>query len=121
VTINTYLLAQEVLYEVPIFYDGEEFLRYDATKGIWCDGAEEYLRSYLTNKKLLKESKIRYINETIASVKNLAYTELSFHEADVNKLVLANGVYDLKKDTFSPKFSKKLFARTSHPIEYDAD
>lgn len=121
VTINTYLLAQEVLYEVPIFYDGEEFLRYDATKGIWCDGAEEYLRSYLTNKKLLKESKIRYINETIASVKNLAYVEQSFHEADVNKLVLANGVYDLKKNTFSPKFSKKLFARTSHPIDYDAE
>lgn len=118
--INTYLLAQEVLSEIPIFYDGSEFLRYDPSSGIWCGGVDEFLRSYITNKKLIKESKIRYITETIASIKNLAYTENEFQEMDLNKLVLANGVYDIKKDSFSPGFDKKLYARVSHPVIYDS-
>lgn len=118
--INTYLLAQEVLSEIPIFYDGSEFLRYDPFSGIWCGGVDEFLRSYITNKKLIKESKIRYITETIASIKNLAYTESEFHEMDLNKLILANGVYDIKKDSFSPGFDKKLYARVSHPVIYDS-
>lgn len=118
--INTYLLAQEVLSEIPIFYDGSEFLRYDPSSGIWCGGVDEFLRSYITNKKLIKESKIRYITEAIASIKNLAYTENEFHEMDLNKLVLANGVYDIKKDSFSPGFDKKLYARVSHPVIYDS-
>lgn len=118
--INTYLLAQEVLSEIPIFYDGSEFLRYDPSSGIWCGGVDEFLRSYITNKKLIKESKIRYITETIASIKNLAYTESEFHEMDLNKLILANGVYDIKKDSFSPGFDKKLYARVSHPVIYDS-
>lgn len=118
--INTYLLAQEVLSEIPIFYDGSEFLRYDPSSGIWCGGVDEFLRSYITNKKLIKESKIRYITETIASIKNLAYTENEFQEMDLNKLVLANGVYDIKKDFFSQGFDKKLYARVSHPVVYDS-
>lgn len=118
--INTYLLAQEVLSEIPIFYDGSEFLRYDPSSGIWCGGVDEFLRSYITNKKLIKESKIRYITEAIASIKNLAYTENEFHEMDLNKLVLANGVYDIKKDSFSPGFDKKIYARVSHPVIYDS-
>ncbi|MES5415216.1 phage/plasmid primase, P4 family [Enterococcus mundtii] len=118
--INTYLLAQEVLSEIPIFYDGSEFLRYDPSSGIWCGGVDEFLRSYITNKKLIKESKIRYITEAIASVKNLSYTENEFHEMDLNKLVLANGVYDIRKNSFSPGFDKKLYARVSHPVIYDS-
>ncbi|WP_086349924.1 DNA primase family protein [Candidatus Enterococcus clewellii] len=118
--VNTYLLAQEVVSEIPFFYDGSEFLRYDHMKGIWVDGADEYLKSYLTNRKLLKESKIRYMSECIASIKNLVFKEEGFKEMDVNKLVLANGVYDLKEDSFSPGFDKNLYARNSHPIEYDA-
>ena len=117
--INTYLLAQEVLSEIPIFYDGSEFLRYDPSSGIWCGAVDEFLRSYITNKKLIKESKIRYITETIASIKNLAYTETEFQEMDLNKLVLANGVYDIRTNSFTASFDKKLYARTSHPVEYD--
>lgn len=118
--INTYLLAQEVLSEIPIFYDGSEFLRYDPTTGIWRTGVDEFLRSYITNKKLIRESKIRYLTETIASIKNLAYTESDFHDMDLSKLVLANGVYDIKTNIFVEKFDKKLYARVSHPVLYDA-
>lgn len=118
--INTYLLAKEVISEIPIFYDGSEFLRYDPATGIWCSGTEEFLRSYITNKKLIKESKIRHLTETIASIKNLVYTGKEFYEMDINKLVLENGVYDIKEDCFSSGFDKKLYARTSHPITYDA-
>lgn len=116
--INTYLLAKEVLSEIPIFYDGNEFLRYEPSSGIWQGGVDEFLRSYITNKKLIKESKIRYITETVASIKNLAYTEETFQEMDLNKLVLSNGVYDLREDSFVAKFDKKLYARTAHPVEY---
>ncbi|WP_368250933.1 phage/plasmid primase, P4 family [Enterococcus sp. 2201sp1_2201st1_B8_2201SCRN_220225] len=119
--INPYLLAQEVVSEVPLFYDGQEFLRYDQRKGIWCTGAEDYLRSYLTNRKLLKETKIRHLSEAISAIKNLIYTEEDFQETDVNKLVLSNGIYDLKQDTFTAGFDKKLYARTAHPVEFDAE
>ena len=118
--INTYLLAQEVASEIPFYYDGSEFLRYDASSGVWRTGADDYIRSYLTNRKLLKESKIRYINECIASIKNLVFSEKSFEETDVTKLVLANGVYDLKENSFVPEFDKELYARNSHPVMYDA-
>lgn len=119
--INTYLLAKEVLSEIPIFYDGVEFLRYDPKSGIWRTGADEFLRSYITNKKLIKESKIRYLTETIASIKNLAFTEEPFFEMDLKKLVLNEGVYNIETNTFTHDFDKKLYARTSHPIDYDEE
>ncbi|MFD2305146.1 DNA primase family protein [Enterococcus termitis] len=118
--INTYLLAQEVASEIPFFYNGSEFLRYDSAQGIWRSGADEFIKSYLTNRKLLKESKIRYINECIASIKNLVFVEKDLNETNVNKLVLANGVYDLKENSFTLGFDKELYARNSHPVVYDA-
>lgn len=117
--VNTYLLAKEVASEIPTFYDGVEFLRYDENLGIWKDGAEEYLKSYLTNTKLINESKIRTISETIASIRNLMFTEKAFGNGAVDKLVLANGVYNLKDDSFTNAFDKEIHARVRHPIVYD--
>ncbi|EGO5844402.1 DNA primase family protein [Enterococcus faecalis] len=119
--INTYLLAEEIVREIPLFYNGIEFLRYESKKGTWSTGTDEYLKSYITIRKLRKETKIRYISETIAAIKSLVYVKDDFKDTDTNKLVLANGVYDLKNDTFSPSFDKKLHARTAHPIVYDKD
>ncbi|MGL9749516.1 DNA primase family protein [Enterococcus sp. DIV0170] len=117
--VNTYLLAEEVLSEVNLFYNGTEFLRYDRKTGTWHSAADEYLRSYITIRKLRKETKIRYLSETISAIKSLIYVNEDFNDTDVNKLVLENGVYDLKQDAFSPTFDKKLHARTSHPIKFD--
>ncbi|HFE9852649.1 TPA: phage/plasmid primase, P4 family, partial [Enterococcus faecalis] len=119
--INTYLLAEEIVREIPLFYNGTEFLRYESKKGIWSPRTDEYLKSYITIRKLRKETKIRYISETIAAIKSLVYVKDDFKDTDTNKLVLANGVYDLKTDTFSPSFDKKLHARTAHPVIYDKD
>jgi putative DNA primase/helicase len=117
--INTYLLAKEIVTEIPLFYNGAEFLRYESKTGTWHAGADEYLKSFITIRKLRKETKIRYISETIAAIKGLVFVNGSFEDSDVNKLVLANGVYDLKTNSFSSKFDKNLHARTSHPISYD--
>lgn len=117
--VNSYLLAQQILREVPVWYDGLEFLRYEAEKGIWIPNAEDYLRSYIATKKLVKITKIRHINETIAAIKALAFSKESFEESDVNKIVLANGVYDLKEDSFVGQFDPDLHARSSHPVVYE--
>lgn len=119
--INTYLLAKEVLSEIDLFYNGAEFLRYDRKKGVWLPGAEDYLRSYIMIRKLLKETKIRLVSETLAAIKGFIYEADAFADTDLNKLVLANGVYDLKHDTFKKAFDKKLHARVSHPIDYDSN
>ena len=117
--VNSYLLAQQIIREIPVWYDGLEFLRYEAEKGIWLANAEDYLRSYISTKKLGKITKIRHINETIVAIKAQAFSKEVFDESDVNKVVLTNGVYDLKKDTFSEQFDPDLHARSSHPIVYD--
>lgn len=117
--VNSYLLAQQILREVPVWYDGLEFLRYEGEKGIWIPNAEDYLRSYIATKKLVKITKIRHINETIAAIKALAFSKESFEESDVNKIVLVNGVYDLKEDSFVGQFDPDLHARSSHPIVYE--
>lgn len=119
--INTFLLAKEVLAEVPVFYDGLEFLRYDETSGIWRTGTEDYLRSYITNKKLVRESKMRTITETIANMKNLSYSDEYFKEGDIDKIVLQNGVYSIKDDHFEPDFDPAIYARTCHPFDFDPD
>lgn len=118
--INTYLLAEEILNELNLFYNGLEFLIYDRKKGIWLSGAEDFLRSYIMTRKLLKETKIRHVTETLAAIKGFIYRPDEFSDTDLNKLVLANGIYDLKNDTFTESFDSKLHARVCHPIIYDA-
>ncbi len=119
--VNSYLLAQQILKEVPIYWDGLEFLRYDAEKGIWLPNAEEYIRSYISTKKLGKITKIRHLNETVVAIRAQAFSSDVFAESDLDKIVLANGVYDLKQDTFKGKFDPELHARSSHPIEYNPE
>ncbi len=118
--VNTYLLAKQVLAEIPLFYDGFEFLRYDNSRGIWVPDSDAYLRSFLTKHKLAVETKIKILNETLASVKSIAYSSKPFGDADLNKIVLENGVYDFKKNKFEEEFSADLYSRSSHPITYDA-
>ncbi|HEM3635992.1 TPA: DNA primase [Streptococcus suis] len=118
--VNSYLLAQQILREIPVWYDGLEFLRYEAEKGIWIGNAEDYLRSYISTNKLGKITKIRHINETIVAIKAQAFSKNIFTEGDNSRIVLANGVYDLKEDRFESQFDPELHARSSHPIYYDA-
>lgn len=117
--VNSYLLAKEVVSEVPFFYNGTEFLRYDRAKGIWVGGVDDFLRSYLTNAKLLKETRIRHLSETISAIKSLVYSESEFDDADVNQLVLTNGVYNILNNQFVERFDESLYARVAHPVEYD--
>ncbi len=119
--INTFMLASLLIKEIPTFYDGYEFLRYESSKGIWVNDSDAFLRSYITKYKLGKETKIKLLNETIASIKSLSYSVEPFAETDLNKIVLENGVYDFKKDEFVEEFSADLFSRSSHPIRYDAE
>lgn len=120
VEVNSFLLAQQVLREIPVWYDGLEFLRYEAEKGIWIGNAEDYLRSYISTNKLGKITKIRHLNETIVAIKAQAFSKNTFTEGDINKIVLANGVYDLKKNVFESQFDPELHARSSHPVYYDS-
>ncbi|HER6030159.1 TPA: DNA primase, partial [Streptococcus pyogenes] len=108
--VNSYLLATQIIKEVPIYWDGLEFLRYDAKKGIWLPNAEEYLKSYISTKKLGKITKIRHISETVVAIKAQAFSSEVFTESDLNKIVLANGVYDLRDNNFKTKFDPELHA-----------
>ena len=119
--INTFLLAKQITKEIPLFYDGFELLRYNAQTGIWTADSEEFLKSYIAVKKLAAETKIRLLSETIASIKAQTFSESVFEDGDLTKIVLKNGVYDMKRDKFSSTFDPDLHARASHPIEFDAD
>lgn len=119
--INTFLLAKQLLKEIPTFYDGFEFLRYDNTKGIWVPDSDAFFRAHITKNKLAKETKIKLLNETISSIKALSYSREAFGDTDLNKIVLENGVYDFKKNKFVDEFSPELYSRSSHPIQYDAE
>lgn len=119
--INPYLLAKQIVREIPLFYDGYELLRYNSKTGIWSPDSEEFLKSYIAVNKLAAETRMRLLSETIASIKAQTYSESVFEDGDLNKIVLSNGVYDIKRDSFSSSFDSKLHARASHPIEFDAD
>lgn len=119
--VNSYLLAAQILREIPVYWDGLEFLRYDADKGIWIPNAEEYLRSYISTKKLGNITKIRHLNETIVAIRAQSFSSEVFTESDISKIVLANGVYDLQTDTFVSRFDPELHARSSHPIVYNPE
>lgn len=119
-TVNAFSLAEVLLKQVPMYYDGTEFLRYDATQGIWLDDAEAFCKGLLTKKYLLKLTKINVIKEVISAAQGLLTTTKVFRDGAVDKLVLKNGVYDLKTDTFDQAFDPKLHARVKHPIAYDA-
>ena len=116
--INPFLLAQQILREIPIYYDGFELLRYSAKRGVWLADCEEFLKSYISRRKLIKETKIRHLNETMASLKALSHREEAFMDGDINKIVLQNGIYDVASGEFSDEFDPDLHARSSHPIEF---
>lgn len=118
--INTYLLAQHVLEKVPLFYNGHEFLWYDAKTGIWRDGTEEFLKGYITNEYLQKLTKISPVRETIAAAQGIIHEAKDFPSGNLNKLVLKNGVYDIMTDEFTAGFDPDIYARTGHPVKYDA-
>lgn len=117
--VNTFLLAQHVMAKVPVFYNGNEFLRYDAKEGIWKPDAEEYLKSYMIKHYLVKLSKTTYLRETLAAIQGLALVGQPFTQSDVNHLILANGVYDMNDGSFTNEYSPDLHARVKHPIKYD--
>lgn len=117
--INPYLLAQHINRDLPTYYNGKEFIRYDKDTGIWRTDAEDYLKGLITNKYLRKLAKISPVRETVASVQNIIVTSKEFPTSDLNKLILSNGVYDLATDSFVPEFDPDLHGRISHPIKYD--
>ena len=119
--INTYLLAQHALEKVPLFYNGHEFLWYDTKTGIWRDGTEEFLKGYLTNEYLHELTKISPVRETIAAAQGIIHQPSKFPASDINKLVLKNGVYDITTDEFTAGFDPDIYARTGHPVTYDAN
>lgn len=119
--VNTYQLALHVLRDAPVEYNGTEFLRYDAGTGVWRPDAEEYLKAHLTNHYLMKLTKINIIRETVAAVQGIVLTSGPLPEPDPDKIVLANGVYDLKQDSFTRGFDPDIHARVAHPVKYDAD
>ena len=117
--VNTFVLAQQVIEDIPMYYNGRQFLYYDEHTGIWRKGAEEYLKAYLTRRYLAQLTKINIVRETVAAVQGLLMKNEPFPDSDLNKLVLKNGVYDIQKNTFTKKFSPDIYAQVSHPIEYD--
>lgn len=118
---NTYLLAQQVIQDYKLFCNSQAFLRYDEKTGIWRDDAEDYLSSVLTKKYLKKLSKINLCRETIKAIKDLLMTDTDFIDLDPNQIVLKNGVYNIKLNTFTPKFNPELHARASYPVTFDPD
>lgn len=117
--VNTYNLALNVIARHPLFWNELEFVRYDPDTGIWRADAEGYTSQVLTQQYLRKLTKINPIRETTKAIQSVLKTVDDFPEANPDKIVLENGVYDWRKDQFTDKFDPKVFARVNYPVTYD--
>lgn len=118
--INTYHLAEHVIADHPLFWNELEFIRYDPDTGIWRSDAEGYTQQVLTRKYLRKLTKINPIRETTKAIQALLKTVDKFPEADPERIVLANGIYDWRKNKFGDNFDPETHARVNYPVAYDA-
>ncbi|BDR59552.1 hypothetical protein XA3_19930 [Xylocopilactobacillus apicola] len=120
-TVNTYLLAQQLVIDYHLHYSTGTFLRYDPTTGIWQKDAEGFLSSLLTTKYLKNLSKTNINRETIRVVKDILRqgSPDEFNDSDPMRIVLQNGVYNLKTNEFSPKFDPDLQVSVNYPVEYN--
>ena len=123
VKVNHFLLAQAIAKEIPLwFFDSETeelFRYYDRKRGIWRGSAKNFLKSYIT-KLVAGLTSTRNRNETLADLQDLSFKIVPFPEAPPDKIVLANGVFDLKTSKFTEGFDPELYAISSHPIKYDS-
>lgn len=117
--VNTFLLAKHIIADIPLYYNGIKFMYYDDKSGIWRRGAEEFLKSYITNHYLAQLTKINIIRETIAACQGILMTNDKFPDSNINKLVLDNGVLDISDSSFSKKYDPDYFVQVAHPITYD--
>lgn len=124
VKVNHFLLAKYIAKVIPLWFfdsDSEELFRYyDKTRGIWRGAAKTFLKSYIT-KLLLGLTSTKNRNETLADLQDLSFKTHTFPEAPPEKIVLANGVFDLKTSNFTEGFDPELHTISSHPINYDPD
>lgn len=119
--INYNLLAQQVIKEVPVYYNDTHFLHYNKTKGVWQDGTESYINSYLTRKKLGEMTKRNHLGETLVNIKGISHNAEDFPEQPANLIVLKEGIYNIKTGDFTKGFDPDIHARTCHPIDYDPE
>lgn len=124
IVVNHFLLAKAIARNIPLWFfdsDNEELFRYyDKKTGIWRGAAKTFLKSHITD--LLKGlTSTRNRNETLADLQDLSFKTQSFPEAPPHKIVLANGVFDLKTSEFTNGFDPELHAISAHPIKYDAE
>ena len=117
--VNTFLLANHVIKDIPMYYNGTRFMYYDKQTGIWRRGAEEYLKAYITRRYLAQLTKINIVRETIAAIQGILMKNEKFPDSDINKLVLKNGTYDIQTQDFVTKFNPDYHIQVAHPIDYD--
>lgn len=92
---------------------------YNPNKGIWEPNGNEIVQKEVL-KLLGDDFNVHKVNEVIKYIRFSSYCKTLKIGTPPHKIVMQNGVYDLKSDTFGD-FNPELFAITSIPIIFNEE
>ncbi len=95
-----------------------KFYSYWENQGIWKEKAEDLVR-HLCTKKLTKTRRDARVREVVSMIREEDWMRDLPSPPD-DKIVVANGVLDLKSGTLLP-FDPLMYARAAFPVHFDPD
>ncbi|MBN1181822.1 MAG: hypothetical protein JXB49_06005 [Bacteroidales bacterium] len=112
--------SENILIKYHLKYDKfKRFWIYDDKEGIWREDAEEQIKSILRKKILGNKDYKRYcVDEVVADLKDLTYSNKELIEPEPHLIPLNNGIYDLKGDQLLD-YSHEYFFISKIPVDYN--
>jgi len=90
---------------------------YKEDKGIWESNGIEFIQ-YITTNWLKKFFKPQYTNDVETYIRNINYKDISIFEKNPEKIVVSNGVLNIKTKELEP-FDPELYALARIPVNFD--
>ena len=111
--------------DVFYFYtpDGQRVLLwyYDASRGIWLVRGEEMVRA-IVSRSMEPDYEARVISSVVQKVKDdTRNLKVQLGKMAPQRIVLANGVYDLDTGEFSTEFRREDYQIVALPYDYDPE
>jgi len=102
-----------------LFDTSRRFWIYDPASGLWNEPAETILENELRDQIIAPESmKSYYINEVIADIRSLCFTQEDIAFPAPTLIAFQNGIYDLEKAALK-SFTPELFFIRKLNVEYN--
>jgi len=93
---------------------------YNEQKGIWIDTGVNFIQNFLAH-YLGSMYKKNLVNEVLSYIRYTSYDDGVILGGPTNKIVMANGTFNLDTYTFDPRFNADEYHISGIPINYDPD